>query len=468
VERRLAIALCLSPLALSLPALCDPFGNSEESLNAAIWSLGAKNLVELGPGRALRGALVLPHGGTRGDGVYAHHPPLPVWLMTLPVALGGWEGFARLLGLGCACSALWLLWRLLLQHFEARPALLGLAAAATSVFALRYGRLFTTLTLATPLFLALLLVRKPHRGPNVGSPPGSPRHAIHWAPLLVALLVLSSWDGVVAAGVVAFISVFEAARGGVTSKAQLAATGAAFVFALGFVVWHLLDATGGVSELAWQFRWRAAGDDVTWAQWAGKQVLFLGEGLGPLSLLALCAAPFLATREQRPPLLLLAAPGLVMLVVFRQGAVKHAFWGYNLVLPAAFAVAQVATRWPRAAALVAAQALLLLGVAAYRLSEEHAQSQVGRVAQQLPRGAPVPVLARGSFHPYVSWYAGGKPVTVRKLSELPAAGDLALVDTEYARELGCAVPAGARWQILALFELRKGCALIADALPPLR
>ncbi|MBK7859310.1 MAG: glycosyltransferase family 39 protein [Archangiaceae bacterium] len=483
MERRVAAVLCLMPLALSLPTLSDAYGNSEESLNAAIWSLGAKNLLEKGPSASLRGAVVSPHGGTRGDGVYAHHPPLPVWLMALPVALGGSEALARLLGLGCACVSLWLLWRVLGRHFDARAALVGLAAAALSVFALRYGRLFTTLTLATPLFLALVLLRK-----------------TGWRLPLIALLVLSSWDGVIAAACVLATSLSPRGRGmkgeganepegsaalpgstllhasspphpGPLPRGEREAFFASllvFTVSLAFVAWHLIDATHGVSELIWQFRWRAAGDEVTWAQWAEAQALYLGEGAGPLSLLALFAAPLL-TRDRRHlvTLGLLAAPGVLMLLVFRQGAIKHAFWGYNLMLPVAYAAALVASRWPRAAWPVAAQAVLALGVAGYRLNHEHHQNALGALAKALPQRQPVIVLARGAFHPYVSWYAQSRPETVRQTAELAATtGATALVDTGYARELGCAVPGGAQWQIFDRATLESACARRLTAGPP--
>ena len=106
--------------------------------------------------QSVRGTLVTPNGGTKGDGIYAHHPPLAVWVMSLPVALGGWEGFSRLIALACAGATLFLLHRLLRRSFDPGVALAALASAALSTYLLRYGRLLTTLTLAAPLFVALL------------------------------------------------------------------------------------------------------------------------------------------------------------------------------------------------------------------------------------------------------------------------------------------------------------------------
>jgi hypothetical protein len=195
--------------------------------------------------------------------------------------------------------------------------------------------------------------------------------------------------------------------------------------------------------------------------WLGSQLRFVGEGLGPASLAVLLASPFLArdSRRRLVTLALLAAPGLVMVLVFRQGSFKHAFWGFNLMLPAAFAMALLVTRLPRAGVLlVAAQAALCIAVASERLLEEREQNALGALAARLPRGAEVPVVARGAFHPYVSWYARGVPVTVRKREELPAGDGPALVDTAHLASLGCGRALEPRWQIMARSEIRAVCA----------
>jgi hypothetical protein len=178
-------------------------------------------------------------------------------------------------------------------------------------------------------------------------------------------------------------------------------------------------------------------------------------------LVVLLAAPFLArdSRRRLATLALLAAPGLLMVIVFRQGSFKHAFWGFNLVLPAAFAVALLAARIPRAGALlVAVQAALCVAVAGSRLIEEEHQNRLGALAATLPRGAEVPVIARGAFHPYVSWYARGRPVTVRTREEIPSGDGPALVDTAHLAMLGCRPTPGERWRVMPLASVRAACA----------
>jgi len=149
-----------------------------------------------------------------------------------------------------------------------------------------------------------------------------------------------------------------------------------------------------------------------------------------------------------------------MVVLFRQGASRHAFWAYNLMLPAAFAVALAYAKLPRVSTmLVAAQAVLCFTWSALRLSVEHEQNQLGLVAAALPRETEVPVVSPRSFHPYVSWYAHSRPITVRTAAELRALprSSVALVDTEHARALGCTPPLGPRWQVVTL----ETCELVA-------
>ena len=504
MKRLALIAVCLLPVAFAAPFLNDPYGTAEEALNATIWGLGARNLLHRGVEASVRGALVSPHPGTRGDGVYAHHPPLPVWLMVLPVALGGWEGLSRLLGLFCAVATLGLLARVLSRFFSPTVVMASVAAAAMSVFVLRYGRLFTTLTLAAPLFLGLLEVTvRRTRWP-------------WWASLLVVALVLSSWDGVAAAGVLVIFQLLASAhperREGearreskgrqhsaenhpvvlsddpstpVAALPTLRMSGGtafrliplvAFVGSLAFVAWHLIDATHGIDELRWQFSWRASGDAITWSQWLQRQWVNVGDGVGVLLLCALFAAPlaWLLTKRDRRVLVcfaLIGVPGVVMELVFRQGAVKHAFWGFNLILPASFAVAMALTMLATKRTLfitallaLAAQSLISAWHARNFLLEEREQNQVGAlIADHLAhRGGDIAVLGRSTFHPHVSWYADAAPRPARTIDELLALAlpddTPTLVERARADELHCATsPDPARWSLTTLGEAKAAC-----------
>src|SRR5262249_12334614 len=83
----LALLLCFAPFLASLRSLDDPFGQTEEGVNAAIWALGGRNIRELGWKEARYGALVKPLWPQSGY-IYAHHPPLPVWLSRLWLVFG--------------------------------------------------------------------------------------------------------------------------------------------------------------------------------------------------------------------------------------------------------------------------------------------------------------------------------------------------------------------------------------------
>jgi len=471
LSRRLHIAVlvgaCLVPLAFFLPALGDPYGTSEDGLNPALWGLGARNLLAGGVA-SQRGARVSPYPGTTGNGIYAHHPPLPVWVMTVPVALGGWEGWARLIALGCAAASLGLLYRVLRRSFEPRVALAAVVTISLSGFLLECGRLFNTLTLATPLFLVLLDV-------TLGALKGE--RCPRWTPGVAALLVLSSWDGVIGAGVLVGVLLLRA-------RAWPTALGA--LGALAFVGWHLIDATGGTAELQWQLGWRAGGSEFTALQWLSRQGELLGFGLGPLTLALLFGAPvaWAVARQERAALwtlLLAATPGVLMLLVFRQGAHRHSFWGYNLVLPAAVALAMALTFALRAGRRPVAVLLGCLGlqaagsayVAGEHLRRGREANQVGAlVARRFATGVPtVPMLTHYNYHPYVSWYARARPdwaLTREELDARVADGRWApqaqvLVDAHYTTRLGCRpyrtldATGDGRWVAVRADELQQAC-----------
>ena len=479
-SRGLWLALaCALPLLVSAPTVGDPFVIAEDASNAAIWGLGAKNLLTLGWSEALRGARVAPDPGTMGNGVYAHHPPLAVWLMTVPVLLGGWEGFPRLLALLCCAATLALLFRMLRRFFDDDVALAAVAAVAACGFCLHSARMLTTLTLAAPLFVALLDAGLTWRA--TGKLPW-------WATPLAALLMLSAWDGFIGAAALLVAgyksSGYKSSDGsshaagykssdGSSRRALLAPLGAATAAAL-FVGWHLVDATGGTSELAWQASWRSSG--VSLADWAGYQATALLPRLGPLTLAALVLAPLLLRRSAPAGALatmaVLAAPGVLMLLVFRQGAFKHPFWGYQLLLPAAFALALVLSKLTGNARRAALVALALQGSALVvwtvrTLDEEHRASTAAKmVARHFSGSREVPMFTPGGFHPWIPWNTGATNLKVSSLEELKKLSPerLLVADAKLLAKLSCAPPAAreasadGRWLVSTATEVLRACA----------
>ncbi len=477
--------LCTSSVWLSLPTIHHPFGTTEEGVNAAIWALGGRNILLQGPLEAKLGARVAPYRGT-GGGIYAHHPPLPVWISAALQLVGPWEALPRLAAHGALALALLLLFRILKLSFDDTAALVGVAAAAGSGFALTYARLFTTLTLAAPLVLYLLwraLLRRRH-----GTPYGFGFY------LAIVLAVFSSWDGVIGcAAVLAYVtwSEWAAARAGRLGwRAYAKGTvpgwvGLASVLVLaGYLIW----ANGGPAELIGQFFYRsgAGGVPYSFKHWVRVQLGYWRAGLGPLSLGLLALAPvwwWLTRRRQGwiSAMALAAAPAVGMTALFSEGAVHHAFWSYNLIWPLAFVVAAAWTvlrRAPRWASM--ASLSLLVGQSAYlgwrarrHLRAEAALNQTGQLVQDHFADtslSAVPLFSGWEFHPHVNWYVDREidvaimpqDLLARVRSGAWAPSALVLADTVHARANGCLfeeLPAArsARWIVATAGELQHAC-----------
>jgi hypothetical protein len=450
--------LCALPLGFSLPSLFDPFGQTEEGVNATIWGLGARNLLAEGPLDALLGARVAPFPGPGPRlGVYAHHPPLPVWISAAVQLITSGEAGPRIAALVSAGLALLLLFRVLRLIVPESLALLSTAAIATCPYVLVYGRLLSTLTLATPLFLLALeaVLRRALRD-----------EPWRWTlPGVLAALVLSSWDGVLGAAVLSLCLAWVELRAGgwrrATAWRKALTPGLVAAVTLSVVGAWLIWANGGPEAMVWQFRYRASSNLPGAWDWARKQLGFLSEGLGwgTLTLLVSAAAwlPFVERpRGLVPALLLSAVPGLGMLLVFRQGADRHPFWAFNLILPAAFVIAGVlAVLHPRRArgvtvalALLGLQAVVGFRLAGEQLGRERLLNARGALLRDFFREHPVSTVrfvSAYNFYPFASWYLD-RPIDVvpdvAGLQERLRTGawpqnEPVVVDMEQARKANC-------------------------------
>lgn len=449
--------ICAMPLGFSLPSLFEPFGQTEESVNATIWGLGARNLLAQGPLNAELGARVSPYPGPGPrEGIYAHHPPLPVWVSALVQLFTEAEAGPRIAALGAAGLSLLFLFRVLRLLVSEPLALLATAAIASAPYVLIYGRLLTTLTLATPLFLLTLeaVLRRSLRG-----------EPWRWS-LLAAFagLVLSSWDGVLGAAVLSLYLAWVELRAGGWRRAAIwrraLAPGLVTAVMLAAVGAWLVWANGGPEAMIWQFRYRSSSNLPGAGEWLSKQLGFLGGGLGWGTLALLLSAgvwlPFVGRpRGLVTTLLLSAVPGLGMLLIFRQGADRHPFWAFNLILPAAVAIAGVlqALQTRSGAAAVAVSLLGLQAVVGFRLSGE----QLGRERILNARGAllrdffrehpasSIRFVSTYNFYPFASWYLnrptdvvpGVEGLRERLRTGAWPANEPVVVDTEQARKAGC-------------------------------
>jgi hypothetical protein len=478
--------VCAVPLVLSAPSLGDPYGQTEEAVNAAIWALGGRNLREQGPVAARFGANVAPFRAANG-GIYAHHPPLPVWVAALAQVPGTWEGWPRLLALACATISLLMLFDILRLFVRDEIALGAVAVIATSPFVLAYGRLQTTLTLATPL--CAFMLRAALRRSVCGEP-------WRWTfPIAVVAAVFSSWDGVLGAGaIVLYITLIDLRavhRGeGTVSRVRALAPAAVGSIALAVLCTYLVWANGGHRELVAQAQYRMGADTTLPAlvPWVQRQIGFIGDGLGWVTLGLLLGVPALLLLSDRPrgsaaALLLSAVPGVGMIVLFPSGSHAHAFWAYNLILPAAVAVAL----WIRATAqsrrrlaviglavALGVQTVVGLRIAGDQLGDERKLNSVGALARDYFRKHPVSnvrMVSAYDFHPYVSWYLGvGTDVALSAadIERLLASGrwqssDPVLVDREYARIMSCrpfpvlGVSGNRRWVIATAGLVSTAC-----------
>jgi hypothetical protein len=478
--------VCVVPIVFSAPLLGDPYGQTEEAVNAAIWWLGGRNLLEDGPVAARFGANVAPFRSANA-GIYAHHPPLPVWAAALTQIPGTWEGWPRLFALACAAISLLIVFDILRVFVRDEIAVATVAVVAASPFVLTYGRLQTTLTLATPL--CAFMLRAALRRSVCGKPWG-------WTFLaVIAAVVFSSWDGVLGSGaIVLYVTVVEiraAWRGDVSTSWARALSpalvgGVAVLTLCTYLVW----ANGGPRELLAQAQYRMGADTTLppLAAMALRQVGFIGQGLGWLTFLLLLVVPVVLARSSRPygvavALLLSAVPGLGMTVLFPSGAHHHAFWAYNLILPACLAVAlwiQAVARVGRDVAVVvlgvalAAQAVVAFRAASDQLGEERQLNSVGALARDYfgkRRVADVKMVSAYDFHPYVSWYLDVPTDVALSAAAIEQQlstgrwwpGDAVLVDTEFARSMSCRpfptvrVSGNRRWVVTTAAAVDGAC-----------
>lgn len=480
----LVLMVCALPLAFSLPSLSDPFGQTEEGVNATIWGLGARNLLEEGPEDALLGAKVAPYPGPGPrEGIYAHHPPLPVWVSAVVQSITASESGPRIAALIATGTALLLLFRLLSIFFPEPIPLVAVAAVATCPYVLVYGRMLTTLTLATPLII-------------MGLEPLL-RHALRnepWEwPLLpvLVLLVLSSWDGVIAAAMLSicafWLGMAHGGWGRLTGWARALIPGCVAAATLAGVAAWLVWANGGSEAMVWQFHYRASSNLPGSWEWVRKQLGFISSGLGWGTLMLLLSAIVWLPKLDgplglAPSLLMSAVPAVGMVFIFRQGADRHPFWAYNLILPAAFAISAALyglrlTRplgYTLALALIALQGVIGLRMAGEQLARERILNARGEMLRSFfRREAPSTIrfVSAYNFYPFVSWYVNRPTDVVPDIPTLKErlktgawpGSDPVVVDLEQTLKANCQpFPAliespDRRWSLALASVVSKAC-----------
>ena len=439
--------LFLASAALLGLQIDEAFVGRHEGWNAAVYGVAARAHLEYGLGVSRLGVIV------NGDSVppagfiwYTNHPPLlPLVLAASFAVFGEREWAARLVPILFTLASLLLVWRI---GVRLRGPAYGLLAAA--IFALVpmnafYGRMVNHEALVLAFVLAALHAYLRWRD----------REEARWFVLSLAALALamaSGWPGYYMAG---FLAAFHliAERGRRRDRRVLLYPLLALV-SFGLFVLHVawLRGGAGLEELAAQFLTRTSAHTADFTEagaarftWPGFVLLWAVRAWKLFTLPVLAAILFElwdSVRERGGPAARARAVALLLLVfavthllLFRQGAWVHEFWGSYLSAPLALLAAGgvLGLAGGRAAPRIIAFFLLLLAVAAApRIRALHASDDTrilafSRLAAEHARPGELIATNEGFVKPQVAWYARRDPI------ETPLWTPSALADTLRSR-----------------------------------
>ena len=397
--------ICVGVLALWLPDLTLPLGNSDDGRILARFGLQARNFWELGPVESGFGAVIEPFvreeygvaprtAAPAAAVTYAHHPPLPIFVAVASVGLLG-DTVAALrivpFAMGAATvAAMALLLRV--QRVSWGPTLLAVTAMVCTGFFYVYGRIGVGYSLLVASTAAVAWLR-------AQSEP--PRWALAVMACLAAGAAMQSWIALVTLGLLApwlFTGTLARQRptppsppeqdgtqqGAMARLAALVSRGwspALTAMLVGAAVgaavtagW-LLNATD-LAELSERVSFRVGRDvdtavettSFTFGEFLSRQWRFAGhELLAPPWLRALLVPALvagIADRRTRVPVLVTLAAAATLTFGFQQGAWIHRLWNFPWLAPATIGLAALADAVRRLLASRAPGLRLPLGVLA--------------------------------------------------------------------------------------------------------
>ena len=334
-----AALIALAVLAVWLPDLDLPLGDSDDGRILARFGLQARNFWERGPAESRYGALVEPYIRTEygvGPGetppraavTYAHHPPLQTFASIVSVGLlGDTPAGLRVVGflLGAA-TVLFMTALLRIRGIGWGPALLAVGAMSATGFYFVYGRIGVGFSLIVAAAAAVAYLREA---------PDPPRSVLAAGAVLAGLTAMQSW---IAMAAIALLVLWLIPAKGWAPATRWTALGVA-AGVLITAAW-LINATDS-AEIGNQVALRIGTDKGTFGEFLARQWRFAAiftpvwfRVLAPFALLA-----GLADRRTRVPVAVTLGVAAAWTFGFQQGAWVHVLWNFPWVAPVTIGLA---------------------------------------------------------------------------------------------------------------------------------
>jgi 4-amino-4-deoxy-L-arabinose transferase-like glycosyltransferase len=344
------VALLLGAAALRLWDFTSPWTNDYRGWGGSFYSNIARNYLKFGyiETKAAPVSSINPPDAAHFE-YYLHHPPMTGWLVSLSFRLFGYhEWAARIIPVLCSMGALVLLYLIMRRFWNAQTSLIGLALAAVVPMAAFYGS-FVDVQGPIPLFFTMLTfylyLRFDER-----------RTWGRWLWVLGAffLAALCDWPAYYIVPFIVLHHVFSKGREGRRQRRKwriLLLPALAVVIFAAFLTYADWVEHGEVSfdvrEMAGCFLYRAfatSGDNIddeaqfTAADWFNKHSEYF-HVMFTIPVLVLTTAGLVfyiykvitRTLERGSGIIAIFLTfGLLHVVIFRQGAFVHEYWGYYL------------------------------------------------------------------------------------------------------------------------------------------
>ena len=443
-----ASLIALTVLAVWVPDLNLPLGDSDDGRLLARFGMAARNFWELGPSESGFGARIDPYIREEygiGPGMtapvetltYAHHPPLQIFITILSVGLLG-DNLAALRVVGFLVGAATVLLMAAVGRIVGMawgPILLGVGAMTATGFFFVYGRIGVGYSLVAASIAMVAYLREAR---------DSPVWVLATTALLSCLTAMQSWIGIAALGL-ALVWLFAA-------KGLSRTTGFAVLGALAGVVisgaWILLNTP--ISELTTQVTVQAESANHPLGEFLARQWRFAREltptwfrALAPVALVA-----GLIDRRTRIPVAITLGAAAAMTFGLRQGAWVHRLWNFPWVAPITFGTYALCDmvrrrmdhRW---AAVSGGIGTLVVAVTFYGLFNGpvhdtylRTPAKAGEILEQVSAPEGIMWVTPGIPAPrWVSYYLAVPVWTIEeRYADLVVPGDLVLTRTDRKRD----------------------------------